>query len=92
MINAKQSHEQKQKPATKVPEKQNKSHNRVRLTILTESAVSQMTTPRACSLKLHSGPRCQRWKATGYSVNSAECGTMKMCCNRSQEDVYLWET
>jgi hypothetical protein len=45
--------------------------------ILPESAVSQMTTPCAGSLELHTGPRCRLWKATGYSVNSAECGTME---------------
>jgi hypothetical protein len=51
-------------------------HKRTRIMILTESAVNKVTTPCAGSLELHTGPRCRLRKATGYSVNSAEYGTM----------------
>jgi hypothetical protein len=90
--NAKKSHGEKQKPTRKVPEKEIRSHMRVRLIlILIEWGVIQKMTPCMGPVELHTGLHCRLWKATGYSVNSAKYGTTKNVLEQPVEDVYLWK-
>jgi hypothetical protein len=77
MINAKQLHEQKQKPATKVAEKRSNKPQACETYDTNRISSAPETTSCAGSLELHAGPLCRLWKATGYSVNGAECGTVK---------------
>jgi hypothetical protein len=67
MINTKQSHKQKQSLQWKCQRNEMRNYK----------GRETFDTDRRKSEPGSAGRRCRLWKATGYSVSSAECGTMK---------------